>query len=66
METVGKAKRAWFARVLDLAHGIPSHDTFGRVFAVLSPEAWQACFLRWIGGGLKPLSLTDGCVSGQK
>lgn len=48
METFGKAKRAWVAWVLDLAHGIPSHDTFGRVFAVLSPEAWQACFLRWI------------------
>jgi len=26
----------------DLAHGIPSHDTFGRVFAVLAPELWQA------------------------
>jgi predicted transposase YbfD/YdcC len=48
VETFGKAKRAWFARFLDLAHGIPSHDTFGRVFAVLSPEALQACFLRWI------------------
>jgi predicted transposase YbfD/YdcC len=48
VETFGKAKRAWFGRFLDLAHGIPSHDTFGRVFAVLSPEALQACFLRWI------------------
>jgi predicted transposase YbfD/YdcC len=48
VETFGKAKRAWFARFLDLAHGIPSHDTVGRVFAVLSPEALQACFLRWI------------------
>jgi predicted transposase YbfD/YdcC len=48
VETFGKAKRAWFTRFLDLAHGIPSHDTFGRVFAVLAPEALQACFLRWI------------------
>jgi predicted transposase YbfD/YdcC len=48
VETFGQAKRAWFARFLDLAHGIPSHDTFGRVFAVLSPEALQGCFLRWI------------------
>lgn len=48
VETFGKAKRVWFARFLDLAHGIPSHDTFGRVFAVLAPEALQACFLRWI------------------
>lgn len=48
VETFGKAKRAWFTRFLDLAHGIPSHDTFGRVFALLAPEALQAGFLRWI------------------
>jgi predicted transposase YbfD/YdcC len=48
VETFGKAKRAWFACFLELAHGIPSHDTFGRVFAVLSPESLQTCFLRWM------------------
>jgi predicted transposase YbfD/YdcC len=48
VETFGRAKQAWFARFLELAHGIPSHDTFGRVFAVLSPQALQACFLSWI------------------
>ena len=48
VETFGRAKREWFARFLELAHGIPSHDTFGRVFAVLSPQALQACFLRWM------------------
>jgi predicted transposase YbfD/YdcC len=48
VETFGQAKREWFTRFLDLAHGIPSHDTFGRVFAMLSPEALQTCFLRWI------------------
>src|SRR5262245_46941073 len=48
VETFGRAKREWFARFLELAHGIPSHDTFGRVFAVLSPQALQACFLSWI------------------
>jgi hypothetical protein len=47
-ETVGQAKRAWFERFLDLAHGIPSPDTFGRVFALLSPQALQGCFLRWL------------------
>lgn len=48
VETFGQAKREWFERFLDLAHGIPSHDTFGRVFAVLSPQALQTWFLRWI------------------
>ena len=48
VETLGKAKRAGFARFLDLAHRIPSHATFGRVFAVLAPEALPACFLSWL------------------
>jgi predicted transposase YbfD/YdcC len=48
VETFGQAKQEWFKRFLDLAHGIPSHDTFGRVFAMLSPEALQRGFLRWI------------------
>ena len=46
VETFGRAKREWFARFLELAHGIPSHETFGRVFALLSPQALPACFLR--------------------
>jgi predicted transposase YbfD/YdcC len=48
VETFGKAKREWFETFLDLPHGIPSHDTFGRVFARLDPEAFQNCFLRWV------------------
>lgn len=48
VETFGKAKRAWLEQFLGLAHGIPSHDTFGRVFALVSPEALQRCFLGWI------------------
>ena len=48
VETFGKAKRAWLAQFVELAHGIPSHDTFGRVFALVSPEALQTCFLHWI------------------
>lgn len=48
VETFGKAKREWFERFLALAHGIPSHDTFGRVFALVLPTALQTCFLRWL------------------
>jgi predicted transposase YbfD/YdcC len=44
----GHAKRKWFRRFLALPHGIPSHDTFGRVFAALDPEAFRAAFLAWV------------------
>ena len=45
-----KEKRAWFAQTLRLEHGIPSHDTFGRVFATIGAEAFGAAFRRWVSG----------------
>jgi predicted transposase YbfD/YdcC len=48
IEAFGKAKIAWFQRFLALENGIPSHDTFGRVFALLSAQAFQACLRGWI------------------
>src|SRR5262245_52582373 len=47
MELLGKSKRAWLQTFLTLPHGMPSHDTFGRVFARLNPQRFQACFLSW-------------------
>ena len=44
----GHAKRKWFRRFLALPHGIPSHDTFGRVFAALDPDAFKTAFLAWV------------------
>lgn len=38
VETFGKAKRDWLHQFLELPHGIPSHDTFGRVFALLDQQ----------------------------
>ena len=48
IEAFGKEKYQWFKRFLSLPNGIPSHDTFGRVFSLLSPDEFQACFTRWI------------------
>ncbi len=48
VERFGKAKHAWFARFLELPHGIPSHDTFGRVFARLDTPAFLACLMDWL------------------
>jgi predicted transposase YbfD/YdcC len=47
MEDFGKAKADWFKTFLRLRHGIPSHDTFNRLFAALDPQAFLDCFLRW-------------------
>jgi DDE_Tnp_1-associated len=47
MELFGKSKHAWLRTFLALPHGIPSHDTFGRVFARLNPQRFQECFLAW-------------------
>ena len=47
MELFGKSKCAWLQTFLALPHGIPSHDTFGRVFACLNPRRFQECFLAW-------------------
>ena len=47
MELFGKSKRSWLQTFLVLPHGIPSHDTFGRVFARLNPQRFHACFLSW-------------------
>ena len=44
----GKAKKDWFSRLLELPNGIPSHDTFGRVFARLDPVQFEECFEEWV------------------
>src|SRR5437899_7759637 len=48
VEEFGKSKRAWLETFLELPNGIPSHDTFGRVFARLDPVQFEACFLEWV------------------
>lgn len=52
----GETKQAWLKQFLPLAQGVPSHDTFRRVFSLLDPKAFEACLLSWvqdvIGGSL--------------
>ena len=55
----GKSKLRWFKTFLELPHGIPSHDTFGRVFGLIKPEEFQHSFLDWVSTIQK---LTEGEV----
>jgi predicted transposase YbfD/YdcC len=48
IELFGKSKRKWFKTFLTLPNGIPSHDTFGRVFSRLDPKQLEQCFQRWM------------------
>ena len=48
VEAFGKRRRDWLGKFLALPNGIPSHDTFERVFQRLCPDAFQRCFLGWL------------------
>lgn len=49
IEAWAKERIDWLRGFLLLEHGIPSHDTFGRVFAAINPHEFEAAFRRWVG-----------------
>jgi len=67
IERFGQTKRDWLTGFLDLPNGIPSHDTFNRVFAALDRKAFAACFSRWAAGlcaacGRRPVAIDGKAV----
>jgi predicted transposase YbfD/YdcC len=48
IEEFGKAKKSWFDELLGLENGIPSHDTFGNVFAAINTQKFSECFSCWV------------------
>ena len=43
-----KDHQDWFSQFLDLPYGVPSHDTFGRVFALINPDFFEEVFVQWV------------------
>ena len=65
VEKYGQAKQDWLRRFLKLPNGIPSHDTFGRVFAAIVPEQFQTCFAGWVQEMAGQLGLTQIAIDGK-
>ena len=49
IELWGEAKIDWLRGFMKLEHGIPSHDTIGRVFGMIAPDEFESAFRRWVG-----------------
>lgn len=65
MELYGISKRAWLATFLALPNGIPSPDTFRRVFAAIRPEQLSACFERWVQLLINELGVEVVAIDGK-
>jgi len=63
--TFGIKRRDWLARFLALPNGIPSHDTFERVFDRLQPQAFQACFRAWVEAISSALKIKHVAIDGK-
>lgn len=65
VEAFGEAKEGWLKGFLDLPNGIPSHDTFYRVFARLDPEAFGKCVAGWMGAVCEAAGLRHVAIDGK-
>ena len=65
MEEFGLAKETWLRQFLELPNGVPSHDTFERVFAKLDPDAFADRFGRWMAGACEAAGLVHVAIDGK-
>jgi predicted transposase YbfD/YdcC len=65
VETFGQRRRDWLARFLGLDNGVPSHDTFERVFDRLDPLALQRCLLSWLAALCKASGIGHIAIDGK-
>jgi predicted transposase YbfD/YdcC len=65
MANYGVMKKDWLATFLDLKDGIPSHDTFRRVFTLINPSNFEQCFYRWVAGYMEALDREVIAIDGK-
>src|SRR6516165_539162 len=65
IELFARSRLDWFRRFLPLRHGVPSHDTFERVFDRIDPRAFQACFQDWIAAIAAALDVRQIAIDGK-
>jgi predicted transposase YbfD/YdcC len=63
--TFGRVKERWLRTFLAMPGGIPSHDTFGRVFALLDPDEFRSCFLSWAQAVVGPPGAQVVAIDGK-
>jgi predicted transposase YbfD/YdcC len=63
--TFAQNRQAWLSTFLALPNGVPSHDTFERVFDRLDPQAFQACFRQWVEALAQTLGLGHIAIDGK-
>jgi predicted transposase YbfD/YdcC len=61
----GRSKLDWFGDFLKLPNGIPSHDTFGRLFAMIDPKGFKEFFTRWVQDLSKSLQGVTVAIDGK-
>jgi predicted transposase YbfD/YdcC len=65
VETFGKQRLGWLRRFIELANGIPSHDTFERVFDRIDPSAFHRCFQQWVAAFAEKLNIKHIAIDGK-
>lgn len=61
----GRSKQQWFSEFLALPNGIPSHDTFGRVFAMLESKDFESFFRQWVQDFAESITGNTVCIDGK-
>ena len=65
IELWAREKLPWLHQYLRLKHGIPAHDTFGRIFGLIDPEQFEAAFRRWVSSILPALGAETVAIDGK-